>query len=141
VAKLKTPSASQAGSKNCLQTTAPVAKTGADDLESQLARILARVPPIITLPKPKQKCPFTGQSRTSLLELVAPCERNGHKPPVRAIYRRSHKHAVRGRWLVPAENLFRHLLGLSEGSNDAYLKLAAERKQKRVEAEGKTARA
>jgi hypothetical protein len=116
-------------------------RKGADDLEAQLARILARVPPIIILPKPKQKCPYTVQSRTSLLELVAPCERNGHKPPVRAIYRRSHKHAVRGRWLIPAENLFRYLLGLSEGSNDAYLTLAAERKQKRGDALGKTTRA
>lgn len=105
----------------------------ADDLEAQLARILARVPPIITLPKPKQKCPYTAQSRTALLELVAPGERNGHKPPVRAIYRRSHKHAVRGRWLIPAENLFRYLLSLEADSVAAYSQLAAERKQGRAE--------
>jgi hypothetical protein len=130
--------ATRAGAKNSLEpTTVPVVTNGADDLEGQLARILARVPPIITLPKPKQKCPYTAQSRTSLLELVAPGDRNGHKPPVRAIYRRSHKHAVRGRWLIPAENLFRYLLELSAGSNDAYLTLAAERKQKRSDASGK----
>lgn len=123
-------SASQAGAKNSLEPATPPAVTnGADDLEAQLARILARVPPIITLPKPKQKCPFTGQSRTSLLELVAPGERNGHKPPVSGIYRRSHKHAIRGRWLIPAENLFRYLLSLEAGSVEAYSKLAVERKQ------------
>lgn len=127
-------SATKAGSANSLEpTTAPVVTNGADELEAQLARILARVPPIITLPKPKQKCPYTAQSRTSLLELVAPGERNGHKPPVRAIYRRSHKHAVRGRWLIPAENLFRYLLSLEADSVEAYSRLAAERKQGRTE--------
>lgn len=103
----------------------------ADNLEMELQRILKRVPPIITLPQPKERCPYTSQSRTSMLELVAPCERNGFTPPVRAIYRRSHKHAVRGRWLIPSENLFRYLLGLSAGSADAYRKMAAERKQNR----------
>lgn len=110
-------------------TTAPVVTKGADDIEVRLARILARVPIIITLPKPKQKCPYTGQSRTSLLELVAPCERNGHKPPVRAIYRRSHKFAVRGRWLIPAENLFRYLLSLEAESVAVCSQLAADRKR------------
>ena len=127
-------SATETGKKNSLEpTTAPVVTKGVDDLEAQLARILARVPPIITLPKPRQKCPFTAQSRTSLLELVAPCERNGHKPPVRAIYRRSHKYAVRGRWLIPAENLFRYLLSLEADSVAAYSQLAAERKQGKAE--------
>lgn len=129
----KVTSAMKAGSNILEPTTAPVVTQGADDLEAQLARILARVPPIITLPKPKQKCPYTAQSRTSLLELVAPCERNGHKPPVRAIYRRSHKHAVRGRWLIPAENLFRYLLSLEADSVAAYSQLAAERKQGKAE--------
>ena len=126
-------SATKAGAKNSLEpATVPAVVNGTDEeLEAQVQRILARVPPLLTLPRPKTRCEFTGQSRTSLLELVAPCERNGNKPPVRAIYRRSHKHAVRGRWLIPAENLFHYLLGLSEGSNDSYLKLAAERKQKR----------
>ncbi len=127
-------SATETGDKNSLELmTAPVVKNGVIDLEAQLSRILARVPPIITLPKPKQKCPYTGQARTCLLELVAPCDRNGHKPPVRAIYRRSHKHAVRGRWLIPAENLFRYLLSLEAGSVEAYSKLAAERKKEKAE--------
>lgn len=122
--------ATEASAKNGLgPATVPVVPSGADGLEAQLARILARVPPIITLPKAKQKCPFTGQSRTSLLELVAPGDRNGHKPPVRAIYRRSHKYAVRGKWLIISESLFRHLLSLEAGSVEAYAKLAADRKK------------
>jgi hypothetical protein len=62
------------------------------------------------------------------LELIAPCQRNDFKPPVKAIYRRSHKHAVRGRWLIPAEPLFRYLLSLSEDSAAVYQHLAQERK-------------
>ncbi|MHB8521849.1 MAG: hypothetical protein ACYDH9_13950 [Limisphaerales bacterium] len=80
--------------------------------EQELGRILARVPPLIRLPKPKGRCPWTGESRTGLLELIAPGPRNGGKPVVRAIYKRGHKHAQRGVWLIPAEGLFRYLLGL-----------------------------
>lgn len=109
-------------------STSSLARDGSDDSEAQLTRILMRVPPIITLPKPKQKCPHTGMSRTCLLELIAPGDRNGHKPPVRAIYRRSHRHAVRGKWLIPSENLFRYLLSLEADSVAIYSKLAAERK-------------
>jgi hypothetical protein len=94
---------------------------GADEIEVQLERILARVPPLLTLPKPKARCPYTNKSRTGLVELVAPCERNNFKPPVRAIYKRAHKYAQRGQWLIPAENLFRYLLGLAETSTDEYL--------------------
>ena len=129
-------SVSQAGSKKCLQTTtAPVVSNGANDheLEAQLDRLLGRIPAIITLPKPKQKCPYTGQSRTALLEMVAPSEKNGGKPPVRASYRRSHKHATRGRWLIPAENLFRYILSLESESVAAYSELAAERKKAKAE--------
>jgi hypothetical protein len=114
-----------------LAITAPAVVPDPQELESAVQRVLARVPPIITLPRAKQRCPYTGQSRTSLLELVAPCDRNGHRPPVKAIYRRSHKYAVRGRWLIPAENLFRYLLSLAEDSAETYSKLAVERKAQR----------
>lgn len=112
-------SATKAGENN-LPPAAPAGVHGAEELEAQLARILARVPPILKLPKPKQRCFYCNQSRTGLRELVAPCERNGFKPPVKAIYRRSHKHAVRGQWLIPAENLFRYLLGLAERAEADY---------------------
>ena len=121
--------AKETGENSFRPANAPAALTGADDLEGQLDRILARVPPIITLPKPKQKCPFTGLSRSCFLTLIAPCDRNEHRPPVRAIYRRSHKHAVRGKWMVPSECVFRYLLSLEAGSVETYSKLAAERKQ------------
>jgi hypothetical protein len=109
---------------------------GADENEIQLERILDRVPPLLTLPKPKTRCPYSNESRTGLVELIAPCKRNNFKPPVKAIYKRAHKHAQRGQWLIPAENLFRYLLGLAETSTDEYLetfKARAEAKQTKKE--------
>ena len=109
--------------------------TGADEIEVQLERILARVPPIITLPRPKERCPFSSKSRTGLVELIAPCERNNFKPPVRAIYKRAHKYAQRGQWLIPAENLFRYLLGLTEHSTDEYLATVKARAEAKKESQ------
>ena len=118
-----------------LTSAQPPAANGGE-IEVQLERILARVPPLITLPKPKTRCPYTNESRTGLVELIAPCKRNNFKPPVKAIYKRAHKYAQRGQWLIPAENLFRHLLGLAETSTDEYLetiKARAEAKQTKAE--------
>jgi hypothetical protein len=33
----------------------------------------------------KGRCPYTGLSRSTLYTLIAPCEANGHKPPVRSV--------------------------------------------------------
>jgi len=101
------------------------------ELERQLERILARVPPLLTLPKPKTRCPYTNESRTSLVELIAPCERNNFKPPVKAIYKRAHRFAQRGQWLIPAENLFRYLLGLADHSAEDYMETAKTRTEAR----------
>lgn len=126
---IKSNSAIETGQNSLLTKSTSSVKR---DTEEQLLRILERVPPIIALPSPKRRCPYTGQSRTSLMELVAPCPRNSNRPPVKAIYKRAHKYATRGRWLIPSENLFRYLLSLSENSTDAYLKLARERKSTRT---------
>jgi hypothetical protein len=85
----------------------------AEPTEALLARILAQVPPIIRLPKPGTRCPYSQLSRTALSELVVPTARNRGKPPVLAIHHRSHRYAQRGIWLIPAENLFRYLLAPS----------------------------
>lgn len=104
-----------------------------DEIAVQLERILARVPPLIKLPKPKTRCPYSNESRTGLVELIAPCERNNFKPPVRAIYKRAHKYAQRGQWLIPTENLFSYLLGLAETSADEYLETARARARAKQE--------
>lgn len=38
----------------------------------------------IRLPRPGTRCPVSGLSRSTLAELVRPCERNGYCPPVEA---------------------------------------------------------
>lgn len=86
------------------------------EIEHQLQDVLQRVPPIIRLPSPKKRCPYTNLSRTSLCELIAPSPRNHFRPPVKANYLRRNERARRGVWLIPAEAIFRHLL--SRGASD-----------------------
>jgi hypothetical protein len=43
-----------------------------------------KIPVWIRLPRPGDRCPFTGLSRSFLAELVRPCDRNNQKPPVAA---------------------------------------------------------
>lgn len=38
----------------------------------------------LRLPRPGDRCPISGLSRSTLAELVRPCERNDYKPPVEA---------------------------------------------------------
>ena len=108
------------------------------DVEQLLERVLTKVPPIIGLPKAGQKCPYTGKPRTFLVELIVPCERNGFKPPVKAIYKKAHRHAQRGIWLIPSENLFRYLLGLAEDSAQVFVETRKERAQGRGRANAMT---
>lgn len=98
-----------------------------EDLEVELKHILLNVPPLIRLPKPRARCPFTSASRSGLSELVVPSKRNSFQPPVRGIYRKAHKDAKRGQWLIPSEGLFRYLLGLSHASITEYLSTAKRR--------------
>ena len=86
--------------------------------EEQLERILARVPPFLRLPAQGSRCPYTQLCRTAMLDLVARSKRNGNRPPVRANYLRAHRYAQRGVWLIPAENLFRYLLGLMDAQGE-----------------------
>jgi hypothetical protein len=90
------------------------------ELEGQLKKILERVPPFPRLPQPGRRCPHCGLSRTGMVELVAPLPRNDFSPPVEAIYRKRSERARRGIWLIPAENLFRYLLGLVATSRSSY---------------------
>jgi hypothetical protein len=100
------------------------------ELEQQLEAILARVPPIIRLPPPRGRCPYTGKSRTALVELIAPCERNGFKPAIQAIYEKSHRHAQRGTWSIPSATLFRYLLSLTGDSAQRYVETTKARAAK-----------
>ncbi len=48
---------------------------------------------------------------------------------MKAIYQRAHRYAQRGTWLIPAENLFRYLLGLMETSAEEYRRAEGERSE------------
>ena len=80
--------------------------------EEVLEEILRRVPPIIRLPRPGTRCPFTGLSRTGLTEIIAPCKRNGYKPPVPVSPHKRNERVHRGVYLIPAARLFRYLLAV-----------------------------
>lgn len=69
-------------------------------------------PGYIRLPKSGGRCPYTGLSRTTLLELSVPCRRNGFKPAVESIHlkRRS---AQRGIRLINRASLFDYLASLN----------------------------
>jgi hypothetical protein len=62
----------------------------------------------IRLPRPGERCAITGLSRSSLAELVRPCERNGYRAPVaaRLLKRRD---ARRGVLLISRESLLGYL--------------------------------
>ena len=94
--------------------TLPVAHTTlldhTDPFEQQLERILRRVPPLLRLPRPGGRCPYTSLPRTSLVEIVAPCARNRYRPPVPVAPLKRNERVRRGVYLIPAERLFRYLL-------------------------------
>jgi hypothetical protein len=65
-------------------------------------------PEYIRLPSPGNRCRLTGLSRSTLAELVVPCEANGHKPPVKSLVVKKHG-AIRGIRLINFESLLGHL--------------------------------
>ena len=96
-------------------------------LEEQLTRILQQVPPFLRLPAPGTRCPYSNLSRTGLVELIAPVERNGFRPPVVATYLKRNERARRGIWLIPSENLFRHLLSATRKAKESYAQMQRSR--------------
>lgn len=75
-------------------------------------------PEWIRLPAPINRCRYTGLSRSTLNELVTPCEANGYNPPVQSVVLKK-RGAVRGIRLVSYDSLMAYLRGLSEQENDA----------------------
>jgi len=100
-----------------------------DVIEEEVALLARGAPAFIRPPKPGERCPHTGLSRTGLMELITPCSRNDHQPPVKAILKRSHPLAKRGVWYVPARNLFRYLLMQGECSRENFLAMREARKK------------
>lgn len=77
----------------------------------------------IRLPRPGNRCPLTGLSRSTLAELVRPCERNDYAPPVESRLLKR-KHAARGVLLINRASLLAFIEGQpaptrAEASDDA----------------------
>src|SRR4051794_8480218 len=74
-------------------------------------------PVFIRLPAARERCQWTGFSRSGLNELILPTESNRWKPPVRSISKRK-RGALRGTRLVDFDSLISYLRGLAqEGGN------------------------
>ena len=69
-------------------------------------------PEWLRLPSPKERCPYTGLSRSTMSELVVPSEANHHNPPVRSVVLRK-RGAMRGIRLVSFDSLMTYLGNLS----------------------------
>jgi hypothetical protein len=79
------------------------------------ARIMApkRSRPIfVRLPKPGERCPISGLSRSALVNLCVPNKANDFRAPVKSIELKFKKHAKRGARLVDYESLMAYLRGL-----------------------------
>jgi hypothetical protein len=77
----------------------------------------AHGPEFIRLPKPGSRCAYTALSRSSLNELVLPCEANGFRPPVRSVVLKK-RHAVRGIRLISYSSLIDYLNSLGSQESD-----------------------
>lgn len=69
-------------------------------------------PAFIRLPKPPSHCPLTGLSRSSLNQLILPCEANDFRPRVRSKVLKG-KDAVRGIRLIEVQSLLDYLNSLN----------------------------
>lgn len=72
----------------------------------------------LRLPKPGARCPYTGLSRGTLVELVLPCPVNDNRPPVRSVCLKK-KNAIRGIRLIDAASLAQHLAHLADEQTPA----------------------
>jgi hypothetical protein len=70
-------------------------------------------PEWVRLPAPRERCPITGLSRTTMTELVVPGPANEHRPPVKSVVIRK-RGATRGIRLISYDSLMNHLASLEE---------------------------
>lgn len=65
----------------------------------------------LRVPRPGERCPVSSLSRSTLIELVKPCERNGNKPPVEAKHLKR-EGTSRGIILINRASLLAYIDGL-----------------------------
>jgi len=69
-------------------------------------------PIFVRLPKPGERCPISGLSRSALVNLCVPNKANDFRAPVKSIELKFKKHATRGARLIDYESLMAYLRGL-----------------------------
>lgn len=73
----------------------------------------------LRLPRPGQRCPMTGLSRTTLCELTLPSPDNNYKPPVRSVVIKK-RNAIRGIRLINRASLLDYLRTLEGGGETGH---------------------
>jgi hypothetical protein len=71
-------------------------------------------PVYIRLPRPHDRCPYTGLSRSGMTDVCVPGKNNNFKPPVRSIYVKKEPTAKRAVRLVDFQSLLNYLAGHSD---------------------------
>ena len=71
-----------------------------------------RMPMFLRLPKPKERCEYTGMSRTTMCELTVPSEINNFAPPVKSHVQTTRTGAKRGIRFVDSESLLAYIRSL-----------------------------
>jgi hypothetical protein len=85
----------------------------AGELRTIIARaeasdVSVKRPEWIRLPRPREKCPYSGLTRSVMNELISPNKANGYKAPVRSVSLRK-RHAIRGVRLIHLTSLMSYL--------------------------------
>jgi hypothetical protein len=80
--------------------------------EARIAASKRARPIFVRLPKPGERCPISGLSRSALVNLCVPSKANDFYAPVKSIELKFKKHATRGVRLVDYESLMAYLRGL-----------------------------
>jgi hypothetical protein len=76
-------------------------------------------PEWLRLPAPRERCPYTGLSRSTLNELTIPGPANGAVPPVKSVVLRK-RGASRGIRLINYDSLMAYLAGLNGPATNPY---------------------
>jgi hypothetical protein len=78
-------------------------------------------PIYIRLPRPHDRCPHTGLSRSGMTDLCVPGKNNNFKPPVKSLYLKKDPTVKRAVRLVDFQSLLDYLAGHSDAVNDECL--------------------
>jgi hypothetical protein len=80
--------------------------------EGRIVSLKRTQPFFVRLPKPGERCPISGLSRSALVNLCVPSKANDFHAPVKSIELKFKKRATRGARLIDYKSLIAYLRGL-----------------------------